>query len=142
MGSAVRPVGSARRIVIPVTGMTCAACQARVQRTLLKAPGVGDATVNLMMNSASVSFDPTATTPQALVDAIMATGYGASLPAATDRVIDEQGKRDRAQLAEFQALRFKAIVSGTLGAVAMGLSDVLRFNRDAVVYCSSWRSRP
>ena len=45
------------RVRIPVSGMTCAACQARVQRALQKSPGVADASVNLMMNSATVTFD-------------------------------------------------------------------------------------
>jgi P-type Cu+ transporter len=58
------------KIVIPVSGMTCAACQGRVQRALVKAPGVSDAAVNLMMNSATVSFDPAATTPISLIKAI------------------------------------------------------------------------
>ena len=37
---------STEHITIPVTGMTCAACQSRVQRTLVKTPGVVDAAVN------------------------------------------------------------------------------------------------
>jgi len=51
---------AAEKVVIPVTGMTCAACQGRVQRTLSKTPGVVDASVNLMMNNATVSYDPAA----------------------------------------------------------------------------------
>ena len=66
---------------IPVTGMTCAACQARVQRTLEKQPGVSSAAVNLMTGDAMVRFDPAAVAPEALVAAINATGYGATLPA-------------------------------------------------------------
>ena len=42
-------------IRIPVSGMTCAACQSRVQRTLQKQAGVDDAAVNLMMKSATVT---------------------------------------------------------------------------------------
>ena len=56
--------GAASTIRIPVTGMTCAACQARVQRTLRKHPGVADASVNLMMHDATISFDPSATSPE------------------------------------------------------------------------------
>ena len=44
-------------IRVPVSGMTCAACQARVQRTLQRAPGVSDASVNLMMHDATIRFD-------------------------------------------------------------------------------------
>ena len=60
-------------IRIPVTGMTCAACSARVQRTLEKHAGVEDAAVNLMMKTATVTFDPGAVSPDALVDAIRET---------------------------------------------------------------------
>ena len=48
---------------IPVSGMTCAACQARVQRSLAKQPGVQDAVVNLMMRTATVTYDPDETSP-------------------------------------------------------------------------------
>ena len=73
------------RIDIPVSGMTCAACQARVQRTLARQPGVRDAAVNLMTRTATVTFDPGASSPESLVTAIRSTGYGAELP-VLDRV--------------------------------------------------------
>jgi len=69
-----------QRISFPVTGMTCAACQARVQRALRAEPGVSDATVNLVTNSAAVVYDSATVTPQRLIDAVRATGYDASLP--------------------------------------------------------------
>jgi len=111
-----------RTITIPVTGMTCAACQAGVQRTLQRAPGVEDAAVNLMTGSAAVRFDPTATTPQALVDAILATGYGAELPRPERTAFDEQAAHDRSEEEEFHSLRRRALVSGAVGALAMILS--------------------
>ncbi|MCC6431911.1 MAG: heavy-metal-associated domain-containing protein, partial [Gemmatimonadaceae bacterium] len=61
--------GHAETIRIPVSGMTCAACSARVQRTLQKQPGVSDANVNLMMKSATITFDPKAVSPASLVNA-------------------------------------------------------------------------
>ena len=51
------------KITLPVDGMTCAACQATVQRALTKAPGVTKAAVNLMTNEATVHYDPAATDP-------------------------------------------------------------------------------
>ena len=66
-----------RTIRIPITGMTCAACQSRVQRTLQKQPGVNDATVNLILNDATITFDPATTSPEALAGAIRNVGYGA-----------------------------------------------------------------
>src|SRR5215210_7523989 len=68
------------KISLPVSGMTCAACQARVQRALAAEPGVIDASVNLMTRTAAVRYDPTAVTPPRLVEAIRATGYDAELP--------------------------------------------------------------
>jgi Cu+-exporting ATPase len=43
------------RVNIPVTGMTCAACQSFVQRTLAGEVGVQGATVNLMLHNATVT---------------------------------------------------------------------------------------
>ncbi|MCY7378400.1 MAG: heavy metal translocating P-type ATPase [Gemmatimonadaceae bacterium] len=110
------------KVVIPVTGMTCAACQSRVQRTLNKVPGVSDAAVNLMMGNATVSYDPAAIRPDALVEHIRATGYGAELPVADQTAFEEQAARDTAQTEEFDDLRRKAIVSGIAGAIAMIVS--------------------
>jgi Cu+-exporting ATPase len=119
-GSATQP--PTEKVVIPVTGMTCAACQSRVQRTLAKVPGVADASVNLMMGNATVSYDPKAVQPGALVDSIRATGYGAELPVADRTPFEEQTARDKAQAEEFHELRRKAIVSGVIGGLAMILS--------------------
>ncbi|MBA3853159.1 MAG: copper-translocating P-type ATPase [Gemmatimonas sp.] len=106
---------------IPVTGMTCAACQARVQKTLEKQPGVSQASVNLMMGTATVTYDPAAVEPAALVSAIEQTGYGAELPKPERSAFEEQEARDKATAEEFQELKWKAIASGTVGAVAMAV---------------------
>ena len=117
----VKP-GSSEQIRIPVSGMTCAACQSRVQRALQKAPGVVDATVNLMMRTASVTFDPAVSSPDALVSAIRETGYGAELASPDQTAFEEQAARDQATEEEFSDLRRKAIVSGIVGVLAMILS--------------------
>ena len=110
---------STRTVRIPVTGMTCAACSARVQRSLLKQPGVADASVNLMMHDATVTFDPATTSPDALVALIQDTGYGAELMAPHADPIAEQDARDAAALEEFRGFRLKAAVSGAVGAFMM-----------------------
>ncbi len=68
---------SATRVSIPLVGMTCAACAARIQRTLEKTDGVSEAVVNYGSEKASVSFDPSRTTPAMLVSAVRSTGYDA-----------------------------------------------------------------
>ncbi len=110
------------RVTLGVEGMTCAACQARVQRALEREPGVGDASVNLMLANAAVRFDPALTSPERLVEAIQATGYEASLPVSGQSVAAEQSARDDAQLAEYVVFRRKAIASGFAGAIAMIVS--------------------
>src|ERR1700722_14551440 len=93
------------RVTIPVTGMTCAACQSFVQRTLVSEAGVRDANVNLMLNNATVTFDPAMTSVSALVDAIRNTGYGAETPALHASVLAEQEEHDREQLGEYKQWR-------------------------------------
>ena len=107
---------------IPVSGMTCAACQARVQRSLQKQPGVSDAAVNLMMKNATVTFDPETVAPNELVAVIQETGYGAELADPAQTAFEEQEARDRTTEQEFIELRRKAIVSGIAGVIAMALS--------------------
>ena len=110
------------KIEFPVSGMHCAACQARVQRALEKSPGVTSAAVNLMTGSATVAFDPVATTPDALLETVRGTGYGADLPDPSLSAQEEQEARDAAREAEFRDLRSKAIVSLSAGAIAMLIS--------------------
>jgi Cu+-exporting ATPase len=97
--------------------MTCAACQANVQRALTAAPGVSKAAVNLMTHEANVHYDPAATTPEQLVAAINDTGYTSHLPAAGAATDDDE--RERTQAREYSALLKKAVVSLLLGALAM-----------------------
>src|SRR5881275_152914 len=108
-----------QRISFPVTGMTCAACQARVQRALQAEPGVSDATVNLVTNSAAVVYDAATVTPQRLIDAVRATGYDAALPVANDDVGDAVG---HVASGHARALTTKALVSAIAGLLAMACS--------------------
>ncbi|RPH53743.1 hypothetical protein EHM82_07930, partial [bacterium] len=113
---------AATKITIPVSGMTCASCQANVQKTLQRQPGVVDASVNLMMGNAAVTYDPAAVSPEKLVEAIRDTGYEAELPRPEQTAFAEQEARDKAQEEEFRSLRFKALVSGAIGILAMIVS--------------------
>jgi P-type Cu+ transporter len=110
------------RVTIPVTGMTCAACQSFVQRTLAGQPGVQDANVSLMLNNAAVSFDPGRTSVPALVETIRSTGYGAEMPSVHESALAEQAALDEEQLSEYKRLRRMAAVSLAAGLVAMVFS--------------------
>ncbi|MEP7346819.1 MAG: heavy metal translocating P-type ATPase, partial [Gemmatimonadaceae bacterium] len=110
------------RLTIPVTGMTCAACQSRVQRVLQKAPGVREASVNLMTNSASIVFDPSKTDAPTLVDKIRGTGYGAELPTEMQSAFAELAAQDKVLDEEYRSLRRRAIGSLVVAGIAMVVS--------------------
>lgn len=61
-----------------ITGMTCAACSARVGKAASGVPGVIEANVNLLKNSMELDYDGNPRTAQAVVAAIEKEGYGAS----------------------------------------------------------------
>ncbi len=61
-----------------VTGMTCSACQAHVDKAVRKLPGVTEVNVNLLAGSMTVTGDDTVT-PTAVIGAVTGAGYGATL---------------------------------------------------------------
>ena len=63
-----------------VTGMSCAACSARVEKAVSAVPGVTSCSVSLLTNSMGVEGTASA---QAVVSAVQAAGYGASLKGAS-----------------------------------------------------------
>ncbi len=113
------------KLSIAVSGMTCSACQAHVQHALEQQPGVIDASVNLMMQQAAVTFDPEVTSPELLVGAIQASGYGAELPVLGRSAIEEQEALEKKQEDEFVELRRKSVTSVIAGVIAMLVSTPL-----------------
>ena len=61
-----------------VTGMTCSACSAHVEKSVRKLPGVRQVAVNLLANSMVVDYDEDALTEGQIVEAVKAGGYGAA----------------------------------------------------------------
>ncbi|HHW43433.1 MAG TPA: heavy metal translocating P-type ATPase [Desulfotomaculum sp.] len=64
-----------QQVSIPVEGMSCAACVARVERALKNTPGVNGALVNLVTGKASVAYDPAKVSVEQLVQTIRELGY-------------------------------------------------------------------
>jgi len=133
--SASRPMPSdaavTARATLPVKGMTCAACQSFVQRTLEAQPGVRAASVNLMMERATVDYDPLAVSPQALVDAINDTGYEAALPEAGRSATAEQEEQEREHETAYRRLRAQMFAALAAAVVAMTLSMPLMIHNGA-----------
>lgn len=87
-----------------VTGMTCAACSARVENAVSKVDGVSEVSVNLLTNSMLVGG--TASEKQ-IVDAVEKAGYGASradMP-ANKKMIDESGYQNSDELKDTETPR-------------------------------------
>lgn len=90
-----------------ISGMSCAACSARVERKLSGLNGVERAAVNLANGHAQVFYDPTLIAPAELVAAVQGIGYGA---AEAQGVADE----DEAKRRELSRERLFFIISGLL----------------------------
>ena len=129
-------------VSLPVTGMTCSACAANIERALKKLPGIGDAGVNYATNRATVTFDPAVLTVPAIVEAIRDVGYDVietgepgtwrwrsrrtqdcrARRRGTNVEDAEQQARDR----EYRALRFKLVLGTALAipVVVLGMAHV------------------
>ena len=104
-----------KEVTLPVLGMTCANCVTTVQRNLKKVPGVQDAVVNLATEKATVTFDPSVTGEQAMIDKIRHVGY--DVPVATVSLPLERAPQGAAA-EEFLGVLRK--VEGVLGADLAG----------------------
>ena len=69
----VKPEGE--RIDLPITGMTCAACANRIERSLGKQPGVKSASVNFATERATITFDPAETNAENVIGIVRDVGY-------------------------------------------------------------------
>lgn len=79
------------RCDLPIEGMTCAACAARIEKRLAKQPGVSSASVNYATKIATVKFDPGAIDARALAKVVDDLGYSASVPEVTPSVPPNAG---------------------------------------------------
>ena len=94
-----------------VTGMSCAACSARVEKAVRKVPGVTGCSVSLLTNSMGV--EGTAT-PAAIVQAVQEAGYGAS-PKASGAAQAASANADLDALADHETPKLKRRLFASLG---------------------------
>ena len=94
-----------------VTGMSCAACSARVEKAVRKVPGVTGCSVSLLTNSMGV--EGTAT-PAAIVQAVQEAGYGAS-PKAVGAAQAASANADLDALADHETPKLKRRLLASLG---------------------------
>ena len=88
-----------------VTGMTCSACSAHVEKNVKKLDGVKSVNVNLLQNNMHVDFDETAVSVDDIINAVVSGGYGASVAGK------KQEKKDNKIDNEISNMKFRLIVS-------------------------------
>lgn len=104
-----------------VTGMSCAACQAAIERTVGKMDGVQSAVVNLLANTLTTEYDETKVTNEAICSRIAQIGYGATPEGAAPEAKTSQEKKAGEEAAtRWRALVWSAIISVILMVLSMG----------------------
>ena len=93
-----------------ITGMTCAACSAHVEKAAAGVEGVSTVNVSLLMNNMTVEYDEPAT-PQAICAAVEAVGYGASPVSSDGAVNSSSGGPDALEDRETPRIRRRLIAS-------------------------------
>lgn len=73
-------------VTIPVEGMSCSSCVARVKRTLKAMDGVREVHVSLEKREAEIRYQPEKTSPEILAKAIDELGYKAGIPKSKEKV--------------------------------------------------------
>ena len=108
----VRSAGGAMSVVerldLPIEGMTCASCAARIERRLNKLDGVS-ASVNYATEKAVVEYDPAQADAAGLVAVVEEAGYSARLPTAEPAPAEEARRRRPAPPAR---ARVRALAAG------------------------------
>ncbi|QLA16806.1 heavy metal translocating P-type ATPase [Desulfolutivibrio sulfoxidireducens] len=74
------PNPTGKRVALPVSGMHCAACAARIEKTVSAMPGVNAVSVNLADESMRLSFDPAAVDLSAVIERVADLGFTATPP--------------------------------------------------------------
>lgn len=93
-----------------ITGMTCSACSARIEKNVSKLDGMKIVNVNLLKNSMSVEYDDQILTAADIVGRVEKTGYGAFLHNASTTTVNNKPKEDIA-LIEFQEMKKRLWIS-------------------------------
>ncbi len=91
-----------------VTGMSCAACQARVEKAVNAIDGVDSCAVSLLTNSMGVEGSAS---PEEIIRAVEAAGYGASLKSATKKGVASDSNEDMLKDKETPVLIKRLIAS-------------------------------
>jgi P-type Cu+ transporter len=93
-----------------VTGMTCSACSANVEKSVSKLEGVQKVNVNLLTNSMTVDYDAALTGDRAIIEAVEKAGYGASVFRRGEVKAKEDTGGNSVE-AQYRSMKFRLLVS-------------------------------
>ena len=119
----IRPAASKQTpasLTIPIEGMSCASCVAKIEEGLSRQPGVVRASVNLATEKASVEFLPGVTNPSAIAGAISGLGYRPVLD-----VRSGAGQPDARETSHDLGLRLAVSALLTVPVMIMSMSEHL-----------------
>jgi Cu+-exporting ATPase len=116
-----------------ISGMTCAACSAKIERKLSKTEGVIKATVNLATNKATVQYDPAKIKISDLIKVAIDLGYGAK-PVETADQDREKAERER----EIRNLRRELLIAAVLSSPLI-LAMILGMIGIDIPFLHDWR---
>ncbi len=114
---------STQHLVIPIEGMSCASCVAKIEQGLQATSGVLRASVNLATEQAAVEYQPGTTSPDAIRDTIRSLGYTPVMPAA--RTTDAAPPDRRADASRALLGQVIAAAALTVPVMVLGMAEHL-----------------
>lgn len=94
-----------------ITGMTCSACSAHVEKAVSKLPGAEHVNVNLLRNSMTLDFDETLLTEGDIIKAVTDSGYGASVQNTQKNPTESKTVSANGSTQEKKSMRTRLILS-------------------------------
>lgn len=115
------------RVTLNIASMTCASCVGRVEKALLGASGVVEASVNLAAENATIIYVTGATTAEQLVAVSTDAGYPAEIALADAQVSRSERKADEAK-ALLNRVVFAAVLTVPVFVLEMGAHTIPGFH--------------
>jgi Cu+-exporting ATPase len=123
---AVATAAKPETLTIPIEGMSCASCVAKIEQGLSEVPGVVRASVNLATEKATVEYQPGVANPDMLQETIRSLGYTPVMPAAHETETSKSKEaRKQAAYRELRT-RFWTAAALTVPVMILSMSEHLR----------------
>ena len=123
-----------------ITGMSCSACSAHVNKAVSELKGIKSVSVNLLKNSMTVNYDETLLNDSQIISAVIEAGYGATLKNSESNQTSIQQK----QISEYKHLKnrlfLSLIFSVPLSYIAMSgmfnlpIPNAFKGNENALIF--------